>query len=264
MGANRVAVLIVEPNPGEKSAMRIADELRGRIARGELRPGDGLPIESDLMVELGVSRFTLREAMRLLEAEGLIAIRRGAGGGPRVIVPSIGPVARAFGVQLQLRDVPLADVLQLRNDLVLDALIETTPTSESIMRLRAAVREMATAATVQDFYRRWIDFTNEVAWLSPNRARSMMVDALQHVTEMHLAESYRRMTTEVTPSYFERAWRSYARVVDLLADGRKDDAVVALDRQLRLLLEGIRLLFGTESAVDVFPLPADEPDATTP
>jgi GntR family transcriptional regulator, transcriptional repressor for pyruvate dehydrogenase complex len=248
--------------------MRIADDLRASIARGELRPGDSLPIESDLMVELAVSRFTLREALRLLEADGLIVIRRGVGGGPRVVVPSIAPVARAFGVQLQLRDVPLADVLALRNDLVLDAVQESTPTAEGIARLRHVLQQMAAAEDAEDvvpFYRAWIQLTNEMAWLSPNRARSMTVDALQYITELHLGESYRR--TAANPSlrsdYFGRVVRSYSLIVDLLAEGRKEEAVQALARQLKALILSIRLLFAGQTGIDVFPqipLNGAEPD----
>jgi DNA-binding GntR family transcriptional regulator len=57
----------------------IADELRAAIAGGALPPGAPFPTEADLMRQHQVSRFTVREALRRLEAEGLIARRRGSG-----------------------------------------------------------------------------------------------------------------------------------------------------------------------------------------
>ncbi|MFN3288500.1 MAG: GntR family transcriptional regulator, partial [Sphingomonadaceae bacterium] len=57
----------------------IADELRAAIANGALPPGASFPTEADLMRQHQVSRFTVREALRRLEAEGLISRRRGSG-----------------------------------------------------------------------------------------------------------------------------------------------------------------------------------------
>ncbi len=59
--------------------LAIADELRAAIAGGVLPPGAPFPTEADLMRQHQVSRFTVREALRRLEAEGLIARRRGSG-----------------------------------------------------------------------------------------------------------------------------------------------------------------------------------------
>lgn len=71
-----------------KAAEVVAADVRRRIVRGELRADDALPPETELMSQFGISRPTLREALRILEAEGLVAIRRGARGGARVQAPS--------------------------------------------------------------------------------------------------------------------------------------------------------------------------------
>ena len=60
-----------------KTAELIAGHIRRQIVRGELREGDTLPSELNLMEQFGVSRPTLREAFRILEAESLISVRRG-------------------------------------------------------------------------------------------------------------------------------------------------------------------------------------------
>jgi GntR family transcriptional regulator len=58
---------------------RLADELRARIASGEFPPGSLLPSESELAVASGMSRDTVRDALALLRAEGLVTTRRGQG-----------------------------------------------------------------------------------------------------------------------------------------------------------------------------------------
>src|SRR3546814_1841939 len=67
-----------------KAAEIIAQAIRRRIVLGDLVEGDLLPTEADLMTQFDVSRPTLREAIRLLEAEGLVRVLRGAKGGVRI------------------------------------------------------------------------------------------------------------------------------------------------------------------------------------
>lgn len=66
---------------GELTAADLASELRWRIHRGELGPGDRLPAERDLAGQFGVGRVRVREALAALEQEGYLVTRRGATGG---------------------------------------------------------------------------------------------------------------------------------------------------------------------------------------
>ena len=59
----------------------IVDQIKLLIRDGRLQPGDRLPSERELCQRFGVSRVTVREALRVLEAGGLLAIRVGAHGG---------------------------------------------------------------------------------------------------------------------------------------------------------------------------------------
>jgi GntR family transcriptional regulator, transcriptional repressor for pyruvate dehydrogenase complex len=81
----------------------LAARIRGQIVRGELKEGDRLPSEIELMERFGVSRPTLREAFRILEAEDLISVKRGSRGGARVTQPSLSVAARYVGLLLQLQ-----------------------------------------------------------------------------------------------------------------------------------------------------------------
>ncbi len=68
----------------EKIPTQIVQQIRSAILNGELKPGEPLPNEQDLVQEFGVSKHTLREALRTLEGMGFLSIKRGAGGGPVV------------------------------------------------------------------------------------------------------------------------------------------------------------------------------------
>src|SRR3954468_20061938 len=67
--------------PRGDASEQIALEIRRHIVRQELRPGDRLGTEQELASEFGVSRPTLREALRLLAGSHLVRASRGPGGG---------------------------------------------------------------------------------------------------------------------------------------------------------------------------------------
>lgn len=92
----------------------MAADIRNRILRRELNEGDSLPAEPELMLQYGISRPTLREALRILESEQLIVIRRGGIGGALVRRPELDNAAKQFGFVLQDRGVTLGDVHQAR------------------------------------------------------------------------------------------------------------------------------------------------------
>ncbi len=88
----------------------IAGVLRNRIVTGELGDGKVLPKQEDLLNEFGVSLPSLREAMRILETEGLISVRRGNVGGAVVHRPTSEAAAYILGLVLQSQRVVLSDV----------------------------------------------------------------------------------------------------------------------------------------------------------
>src|SRR5258708_36846949 len=93
---------------------QIADELRSLILSGELSDGDSLGREPDLVERFGVSRPSLREALRILEAEHLITVVRGVRGGIVVNAPNSRFTARTAAMVLQARNVSVADVSEAR------------------------------------------------------------------------------------------------------------------------------------------------------
>ncbi|MBD0021767.1 GntR family transcriptional regulator [Gordonia pseudamarae] len=93
-----------------KTAELVALKLRSMIVSGELKDGDRLPNEAELMELFSVSRQTLREAIRVLEAERLVEVRRGSRSGAKVCVPGPEVVARPAALVLQLSEATVADV----------------------------------------------------------------------------------------------------------------------------------------------------------
>src|SRR5690349_14781047 len=91
---------------------RIVSFITERIMRGELRAGDRLLPERDLAEALGVSRPSLREALRALSILNLIEVRRGSGA--YIVAPGIDSLATFFGVSLALNPDFTGDLKQVR------------------------------------------------------------------------------------------------------------------------------------------------------
>ena len=93
-----------------KAAELVSRELRKQIVRGELKEGATLFSETELMQHFGVSRPTLREALRILESEGLISVSRGARGGAVICGPTVEVATRYISLLLQVNGTTLADI----------------------------------------------------------------------------------------------------------------------------------------------------------
>jgi DNA-binding FadR family transcriptional regulator len=88
----------------------VADELRRQIIDGELADGDLLPRQEVLVQQFNVSLVSLREALRILETEGLVSVRRGNRGGAVVHAPAKTSAAYMLGLLLQSESVVVADL----------------------------------------------------------------------------------------------------------------------------------------------------------
>src|SRR5215207_9654562 len=93
-----------------RTAEIVADELRRQIIEGELADGDLLPRQDVLVERFRVSLVSLREALRILETEGLVSVRRGNRGGAVVHAPTKSSAAYMLGLVLQSDNVPLTDL----------------------------------------------------------------------------------------------------------------------------------------------------------
>jgi GntR family transcriptional repressor for pyruvate dehydrogenase complex len=119
----------------------IVQQIRGLIRSEQLRPGDRLPSERDLGERMGVSRVTVREAMRVLEAGGLIEIRVGARGGAIVTSPSSTKIGTGLADLISLSPLTAAEVTEARQvfELGIIPLVIARATAEDIAELREMV-----------------------------------------------------------------------------------------------------------------------------
>ncbi|WIM67206.1 GntR family transcriptional regulator [Corynebacterium breve] len=100
----------------------IAESLRARIESGELKPGDRLPAERELVDDFNVARMTVRHALDTLQMEGLIDRKRGRTGGTFVrSIPPVLDLTRIVGIDRQLREIGLEQTHQVVQSGIVEA-----------------------------------------------------------------------------------------------------------------------------------------------
>src|SRR3954470_11242402 len=92
-------------------AARIVADVREALFEKRYRPGDFLGTEKELAARHGVSRIVARDAMRTLEALGIVQIRPGIGGGARISPGNPQLFAEALAVQLELAEIDVEEIL---------------------------------------------------------------------------------------------------------------------------------------------------------
>jgi DNA-binding FadR family transcriptional regulator len=120
----------------------IVEQIRGLIRDERLRPGDRLPSERDLGERTGVSRVTVREALRVLEASGLIEIRVGAKGGAFVTAPSTAKIGTGLADLITLSPLTATEVTEARKvfEMGIVPLVVERATEQDVAELRDMVK----------------------------------------------------------------------------------------------------------------------------
>lgn len=239
-----------------KTAELVADHLRRQIVRGELHEGEALPSEVTLTERYGVSRPTLREAFRVLEAEQLITVRRGARGGAIVHEPSAAMVARYAGFVLEHAGSTLADIcearVQIEGPCAAQAARRRTP--DDIARLRAAVSQCELVG--HDHQRLVVqssDFHAMVVEIAGNKTVMLLHSMVRAIIDM---AKFRRFADSVESSARRKAFShggsAHSLLVDHIEAGNAEAAESLWHRHLtasnRLLLE----LPGSHDPIDLF------------
>jgi DNA-binding FadR family transcriptional regulator len=206
-----------------KAGELIADHIRRRIARGELKEGETLPAEQELMRQFDVSRPTLREAFRILEAESLVTSRRGTQA--RVQLPGTEVASRNIGLLLQLRNTSLADVYDARMVIEppLCRALADHHTDADIRRLRGHLAfEQEHLEDLDVFALATADFHQILIDHADNQVLTLFVGLLEEIFQRHVTQSVERTRAQFDYLDLNRqALRNHTKLVDLIeaADG---------------------------------------------
>ena len=211
-----------------KTAEIVADRIRKRIIAGELKEGDSLPPEGQLLEKFGISRPTLREAFRILEAERLIAVSRGSRTGARVSPPQVASVSRYASFVLQAEGVGVPDIFEARLAIELFAVRRLSRAAKpvQIARLREEIDTLA-ALRLADDKRAFIvglaDFHVVLVEAGGNETLLFMIRMLQDLMQQVQLRLLSRERDDGEGDG-EKAVRSMCKLVDLIEAGEGEEA----------------------------------------
>ncbi len=183
-------------------------QIRRAIMSGQYRPGDRLPTEREMAQQFGVSRVTVRDALRALEANGLIRVKVGGQGGPYVSEPDISLLSDSIGTHLHLRGTTFEELAEARQALEITSaqLAAKRATSEDLAELKAAIQGPIkpprgdTAASSLDFHTALVIAAHNQALLAMFRAtRALIQQAFDtlHAQQPDMADAARRAHGEL-------------------------------------------------------------------
>jgi len=218
-----------------KAADVLADSLREQILEGRLRVGSVLPNERELSAQAGLSRASVREALRILEVEGLIATRTGRNGGSEIIRPSVATIERSIGIFIRGQNIRLESVLQVREAIEPHAarLAALHRSDEDLASLQASHdRLLRDIDDVPAFLRANLDWHVGVVLASHNELLSAFVSAFAQTVFLAsdlqgfsppeirrtVAQAHQSVMDAIRASDADAAWRRMSRHVGAYVD----------------------------------------------
>jgi GntR family transcriptional repressor for pyruvate dehydrogenase complex len=223
---------------------QIADDLRARVVDGRLTPGSRLPNELELAAQVGVSRATVREALRTLAAEGLIHTSRGVSGGSVVAAPTTAGFAEAVSGPLSLvsrvEDVTLDEFMESRAVLEVPAarLAARRHDENSVQELRSSVPSVPLGAAEQ--YRHNRDFHFTLVEVCGNR---LLVTAAQPI---FLVLQTRLDRSRLGPAFHRTVTTHHSDIADAVEAGDEGAAADAMAAHLEWLAPRYRRAWSSQ------------------
>jgi GntR family transcriptional repressor for pyruvate dehydrogenase complex len=208
-----------------KMANRVAAVLRRMFIRGEIAQGTMLPPESELMERFGVSRPTLREALRVLESESLIEVQRGVHGGARVTPPQRETLARYAGLILEYDGVTLKDVYEARVTLETPMVVQLAKDRSPavIAELEEIIEREETLEPGGAAVDQLTDFHAAIARLSGNQTLSVVSSMLHHIIEKANRSLQPTKGTRAEQAV-RRSAKTHRMLLDLIKTGEAEKA----------------------------------------
>jgi GntR family transcriptional regulator, transcriptional repressor for pyruvate dehydrogenase complex len=205
----------------------VARSLRERITGGLLRDGDMLPKQEDLLDEFRVSKPSLREALRILETEGLVTVRRGNVGGAVVHAPSHHDAGYIIGLVLESRNVTVRDVAAALRQLepACAAMCAERPDRKETVVPRLREMQARVRAAIDDqiaFTTASREFHEALVAGCGNATMQLVVGALESIwTASERDWAWRALDTGAFPANETRMGgvRAHDRIIELIEKG---------------------------------------------
>jgi DNA-binding FadR family transcriptional regulator len=221
---------LIAPVVVTKAADVLATRLRDLIVSGQLAPGDFLPTERELVVQTGLSRTSVRDALRVLESEGLITTKVGRTGGSIVTLPGRESVSRSVELFVRTHGLRLESLLECRVAVepMLARLAAERRTPEQLAEIERLHEAFAAAIDDVPAYKRLnLDWHLAVARAAGNEPLIALMEAIS--TPIRDASDYQHVTT---PELRAAAIKAHSGIVRAIREGDGETAFKRMERHV--------------------------------
>jgi GntR family transcriptional repressor for pyruvate dehydrogenase complex len=234
-GTERGGNDIFAPIAVARASSSIADQIRNAIISGRLREGERLPPERELAEQFRVSRVTVRDALRALEANGLVEVRVGARGGAFVTAPTGSHIGQTMSDMMMMQAVSPEDIVEGR--LIVELGTVTLACARATDDDLAALRNLGerAARAIKDG-----SYSRELSW----EFHSLLATAAHNAAVEGLTASFRStlsmhpIRTREGSRAHSRSVEEHARILDAL---ERRDGAAARREMAHHLLRGTNL-----------------------
>jgi GntR family transcriptional repressor for pyruvate dehydrogenase complex len=167
----------------DKASVEVARRIIDDLVKQGYRVGDRFPPEPDMLKVYEVSRETLREGLRLLEVQGLITIRRGPGGGPRVAPVNAAYLARSASLYFHVSGATYREVFEAWLDMepTLVARVARREDREEVARVLKPFTHTELGNDPRAVFDSAAAFHSEIGRLSGNRVLVLLLQSINHI-----------------------------------------------------------------------------------
>lgn len=220
----------ISPVQVPKAADILANQLRDMIVSGRLTPGNFLPTERMLVTDSGLSRTSVRDALRVLESEGLINTKVGRSGGSMITLPGREAVARSVELFVRTHGIRLESLLECRVAVepTLAALCAKHRTAEQLQEIEDLHQDFVESVDNVVRYKAVnLDWHLAIARASGNEPLTALMEAISR--PIRDAMDYQHVTT---PDLRRTAVAAHTKIIEAIRDRDSDSAFRRMERHV--------------------------------
>lgn len=207
----------------------VSAEIKRLIFSGVLKPGDRLPSETELAGQFGVSRHTVREALRRLEIAGFIAMQKGGVGGPLIVDTILNTIGNSFLDAFLLKKMTIDDLMKARLEIekmVLRSVFGVISRSEIALLRESLQASKGKAEKRMPTFEDDIHFHKLLAKATKNYVFDILMESLMAVV------AHFHSLVKIGPRTSKEVADAHEQILDALEQGDKARALDVLERHI--------------------------------
>jgi GntR family transcriptional repressor for pyruvate dehydrogenase complex len=240
--------ILFNPTKVKRAYEAVFEDLNEKITSGELNPGDKLPSERDLAKMYKRSHMTIREALRMLEQDGMIQVL--PGGGSVVTELTDETLKKPLKRLLIQQTIPLRELIEYRGtcDQACIQWAASNRTKDDINNLKQALKDVeASKNDVDSFFSKIGLLHEKIVETSRNKLMGIVIYTMNELISKKLINQLKKMSVKKSKIYVNELYDIYCGLIDIICKGNQQKARTLAERHIYI---GIQIGYQNEGLND--------------